>query len=331
MHVLILAPFEEKCLERLRSSMKVTYQPWTESRSLYDPEELAELINESRIEAVVVEADFVLEETFEEAPGLQFVGICRNATTQIDVDAATEAGVVVVSAPGRNTRAVAEMVIGLMFTLGRGLVGAHGYVAGGRWEDPVSPYLDLRGVELSGKTLGLVGLGKIGGEVARMAGALGMGVVASDPYITAEQAGESGARLVELDDLLRVSDFVSLHLPAGAEVPTVIDGRALGMMKSTAYLINTSTPQAVDQAALLESLGGGGMGGVALDVHESPPIPADHPLLAHENVILTPHVGGATDGTIARHSEMMTEALESFQQGKRPSNIINPEVWKDDG
>ena len=100
MHVLILAPFEEKCLERLRCGMKVTYKPWTESRSLYDPEELAELINESGVDAMVVEADFVLEETFEEAPGLRFVGICRNATTQIDVEAATEAGVVVVSAPG---------------------------------------------------------------------------------------------------------------------------------------------------------------------------------------------------------------------------------------
>ena len=331
MHVLILAPFEEKCLERLHSSMKVTYKPWTESRSLYDPEELAEFINESGVDAVVVEADFVLEETFEEAPGLRFVGICRNATTQIDVDAATEAGVVVVNTPGRNTRAVAELVMALMFTLARGVVGAHGYVAGGRWEDPVSPYIDLRGVELSGKTLGLVGLGKIGSEVARMAGALGMRVVASDPYITVEQARESGAGLVELGELLRVSDFVSLHLPAGADVPTVIDARALGLMKPTAYLINTSTPQAVDQNALLEALGGGGIGGVALDLHESPPIPADHPLLAHENVILTPHVGGATDGTIARHSQMMTEALESFQQGKRPNNIVNPEVWKGDG
>ena len=238
--------------------MEVTYRPWTESRTLYDPEELAEVINESGVDAVVVEADFVLEETFEGAPGLKFVGICRNATTQIDVDAATEAEVVVVSAPGRNTRAVAEMVVGLMFTLARGIVGAHGYVAGGRWEDPVSPYIDLRGVELSGKTLGLVGLGKIGSEVARMAGALGMRVVACDPYILVEQAAESGARLVELDELLRVSDFVSLHLPAGADVPTVIDGRALGLMKSTAYLINTSTPQAVDQTALLEALGGGG-------------------------------------------------------------------------
>ena len=107
------------------------------------------------------------------------------------------------------------MVVGLMFTLARGIVGAHGYVAGGRWEDPVSPYIDLRGVEVSGKTLGLVGLGKIGSEVARMAGAMGMRVVASDPYIAEEQAAASGACLVELDELLRVSDFVSLHLPAG--------------------------------------------------------------------------------------------------------------------
>lgn len=331
MHVLILAPFEEECLGRLRRRMKVTYRPWTETRSLYDPEELAELINGSGIDALVVEADFVLEETFEEAPGLRFVGICRSATTQIDIDAATEAGVVVVNAPGRNSRAVAELVVALMFTLARGIVGAHGYVAGGRWEDPVSPYLDLRGVELGGKTLGLVGLGKIGSEVAGMAGALGIRVVASDPYITPAQAEESGARLVELDELLRVSDFVSLHLPASAGVPAVIDDRALGLMKSSAYLINTSTPQAVDQAALLEALRGGGIGGVALDVHESPPIPVDHPLLAHENVIVTPHLGGATDGTIARHSKIMTEALESFQQGGRPENIVNPAVWAGDG
>lgn len=331
MHVLILAPFEEESLKRLRGNMKVTYQPWTESRSLYDPEELAEFVNESGVDAVVVEADFVLEETFEEAPGLRFVGICRNATTQIDVDAATEAGVVVVSAPGRNTRAVAELVIGLMFALARGVVGAHGYVAGGRWEDPVSPYLDLRGVELGGKTLGLVGLGKIGSEVAMMAGALGLRVVASDPYITAEQAAQSGASLVELDELLGISDFVSLHLPAGMDVPTVIDSRALGLMKPTGCLINTSTPQAVDQTALLEALRGGEVGGVALDVHESPPIPSDHPLLSCENVILTPHIGGATDGTIARHSQIMTEALESFQEGKRPNNLVNPEVWKGDG
>ena len=331
MHVLILAPFEEECLKRLRCRMEVTYRPWTESRSLYDPEKLAEVINESGIDAVVVEADFVLEETFDEAPGLRFVGICRNATTQIDVDAATEAGVVVVNAPGRNTRAVAELVIGLMFTLSRRIVGAHGYVVGGRWEDPVSPYLDLRGMELAGKTLGLVGLGKIGSEVAKMAGALGMRVMASDPYMTEGQAVESGASLVELDELLKVSDFVSLHLPAGADAPPVIDGQALGLMKPTACLINTSTPQAVDQTALLEALMSGRVGGVALDVHESPPIPPDHPLLAYGNVILTPHIGGATDGTIARHSQMMTEALESFQEGKRPSNLVNPEAWKGDG
>ena len=112
MHVLILAPFEESSLARLRSQMKVTYRPWAESRTLQDPEELAEVINESKVDALIVEADFVLEETFEGAPGLKFVGICRNATGQIDVDAATESGVAVVNAPGRNTAAVAELVVG---------------------------------------------------------------------------------------------------------------------------------------------------------------------------------------------------------------------------
>ena len=254
MHVLILAPFEQACLERLRSRMTVTYKPWTESRQLQDPEELAEVIYKSQIDALIVEADFVLEETFEGAPGLRFVGICRNATGQIDLDAATESGVVVVNAPGRNAPAVAELVIGLMFSLARRIVTSHGYVSGGQWEDPVSPYLDLRGVELGGKTLGLVGLGTIGSEVARLACAIGMKVLASDPYITHERAARAGASLTDLDTVLRSSDFVSVHLPASPDAPSLIDRRALQLMGSNAYLINTSTPQAVDSTALLEAL-----------------------------------------------------------------------------
>ena len=271
MHVLILAPFEQVCLERLRSRMTVTYKPWTESRQLQDPEELAEVIKDSQIDALIVEADFVLEETFEGAPGLRFVGICRNATSQIDLDSATESGVIVVNAPGRNAPAVAELVIGLMFSLGRRIVTSHEYVSGGQWEDPVSPYLDLRGVELRGKTLGLVGLGTIGSEVARLACAIGMKVLASDPYITHERAARAGATLTELDTLLSGSDFVSVHLPASPDAPSLIDRRALQLMGSNAYLINTSTPQAVDTTALLEALEKGEIAGAALDVHESPP------------------------------------------------------------
>jgi len=331
MHVLILAPFERACLERLRSRMTVTYRPWTESRELQDPEELDEVINNSQIDALIVEADFVLDETFEGAPGLRFVGICRNATGQIDLDAATASGVVVVNAPGRNSPAVAELVMGLMFSLARRIVTSHRYISEGQWEDPVSPYLDLGGVELRGKTLGLVGLGAIGSEVAQLACAIGMKVSASDPYITQEQAARVGATLADLDTVLSGSDFVSVHLPAIPDAAGLIDRRALQLMGTNAYLINTSTPQAIDSAALLKALENGEIAGAALDVHESPPIPPDHPLLAHPNVILTPHVGGATDGTIARHSQMMTEALERFQQGLRPAHIVNPSVWPSDG
>ena len=218
-----------------------------------------------------------------------------------------------------------------MFTLARRVVESHGYVAEGTWEDPVSPYLDLQGVELRGKTLGLVGLGSIGSEVARLSGAMGMKVIASDPYVTPEHATKVGACLTDLDSVLRDSDFVSIHLPATPDTPTIIDGRALGLMRPSAYLINTSTPQAIDGSALLAAVRDGEIAGVALDVHESPPIPPDHPLLRHPRVILTPHVGGATDGTIARHSEMMVEALERFQKGLRPTNLVNPSVWRCDG
>ena len=148
----------------------------------------------------------------------------------------------------------------------------------------MSPYLDLRGVELGGKTLGLVGLGTIGSEVARLACAIGMKVLASDPYITHEHAAGAGAALTDLDTVLSGSDFVSVHLPTSPDAPSLIDRRALHLMGSNAYLINTSTPQAIDPTALLEALENGEIAGAALDVHESPPIPPNHPLLAHQTL-----------------------------------------------
>ena len=119
-----------------------------------------------------------------------------------------------------------------MFTLSRRIVESHRYVAEGKWEDPVSPYLDLQGVELGGKTLGLVGLGAIGSEVAKLASAMGMNVVASDPYVSTERASQVGARLTDLDSLLAASDFVSLHLPASPDTPTLIDSHALETMQT---------------------------------------------------------------------------------------------------
>ena len=325
MKALILAPFDARCLQELQGRVEVIYESWLETKRLYDPEELAARLEREKIEILVVEADFVLEEVFEGAPGLRFVGICRNATGHVDARSATEQGVLVVNTPARNSNAVAELVIGLMMSLARRIPAAHNLVVDGGWKDPVSPYLELRGTELAGKTLGIVGLGSIGSMLAEKAAALDMEVVAHDPYV----APETGAiRLTGLDELLRISDFVSLHLPAAPEVEGLMSRDEMRAMKPTAYLLNTSNPQAVDEKALVGALCNGEIAGAGLDVYETAPLPPDHPLLALENVVLTPHIGGATDDTVARHSRTMKEAIFSFLDGVRPDNLVNPVVWK---
>ena len=328
MKALILAPFDPICIEKLRDHIEVVHESWLDTRRLLAPEELIERLNHEKVNILVVEGDFVFEEVFQRACFLGFVGICRNAETQVDVDAATEHGVIVVNTPGRNAAAVSELVLGLMLSLARHITTAHNLIVSGRWDDPVSPYLELQGGELAGKTLGIVGLGSIGSMVAKMSQALGMKVIAHDPCIAPNTYPFLDVDMVDLEKLLSSSDFVSLHLPAVAEVVGVIDSKGLRLMKPSSYLINTSTPQAIDQDALVEALSNRRIAGAALDVHEPAPLPPNNPLLRLDNVVLTPHIGGATDGTVQRHSQMMTEDIEAFLAGRCPARIVNPSAWR---
>ncbi len=325
---LVLAPFSPAQLERLRQRLEVSYESWLDTRRLQDPDDLARRLHEQGISILVVESDFVFEEMFEQAPGLKFVGICRAATNHVDLEAATRHGVVVVNTPARNAQAVAEHALGLMLALARRIPAAHSYVAQGRWADPVEPYIAMRGVELCGKTLGIIGLGAIGRRLAAMGMALGMEVLAHDPYVAAPP---EGVRLVALDELLALSDFVSIHAPLAPETEGLLDARRLALMKPTAYLVNTSASAIVRQEALVEALRCRRMAGAALDVFESHPLPPGSPLLGLDNLVLTPHIGGATAETVQRHSEMMAEDILRFVRGERPLRLVNPEVWPPHG
>jgi phosphoglycerate dehydrogenase-like enzyme len=308
--------------------MDVTHESWLETRRLTDPDDLARRLEEEAIGILVVESDFVFEEVFEEAEALRFVGICRAATNHVEIDAATLHGVVVVNTPARNTQAVAEHVLGLMLSLARGIPAAHRYVVEGRWESPVEPYISMRGSELAGKHLGIVGLGAIGKRVAEIGLALGMEVVAHDPYI---EGGTPGVTMVALDDLVAGSDYVSIHVPSTAKTEGLLDGRRLSLMKPTAYLVNTSDASVVEQGPLIEALRDRRIAGAAFDVFESHPISPQNPLLALDNVVLTPHLGGATGETVERHSRMMTDDILRFLDGQRPKNLVNPGVWERSG
>ena len=324
MRALILAPFDETQIERLAAKMSVTHESWLDTLKLTDPDDLAARIRSEGISILVVEADFVFEETFDDAPGLNFVGICRASTTQVDVDAASAHGVVVVNTPGRNARAVAEHAMGLIFSLARRIPTAHRYVTSGNWRHPVGGYVDLRGIELAGRTLGIVGMGAIGRRLAEMGHALGMSVLGSDPYVTDPP---TGVRMVDLRTVASGSDFISVHVPTIPQTVGMIDAETIDCMKPTAFLVNCSDADVIDRSALVQALSTKQIAGAAFDVFETHPIAPDNPLLQLDNVILTPHLGGATVETIQRHSRMMTDDILRFARGDRPVNLVNPEVW----
>ncbi len=327
MKALVLAPFSTDGLSQLRQLLDVSYESWTDTRKLYDPQELGRRLTGESISVLLVEADFVFEELFELAPDLKLLGVCRGELDHVDLDSATEHGVLVVNAPGRNARAVAELTLGFILSLARRVPYLHDYVKSGRWQDPVEPYLSFQGSELEGSTLGLVGLGHAGRAVVRVARALGMEVLATDPYAGALGQRLDGALLTALDRLLERSQFLSLHAPRSEETVGLLGESQLGSMPTGAYLINTAFYEMVDEAALVKHLKSGHLAGAALDVHPAHPLPPTSPLLALDNVILTPHIGGATHQTVEHHSAMMVAAVRRYLAGQRPHNLANPQAW----
>jgi D-3-phosphoglycerate dehydrogenase len=326
MRALILAPFAERYLRRLRRSLEVVYDSWTESRRLHSPEELAARLRQEEASVLVVEADFVFDEVFEAVPALRLVGVCRNAFHQVDVDAASERGVLVIHTPARNAIAVAELTLALMLTLARHLVPAHRLVIEGRWRDPVEPYLTLQGRELAGSVVGIIGLGHVGQEVATRLRPLRARVLAYDPYVPPRRLRALGVTPAGLADLMRRSDFVTIHAVQTEESEGLVDEAMLHRMKPQAYLINAGAAAVVDSAALVRCLEEGRIAGAALDVFEGQPLPGSSPYLRLDNVILTPHIGGATQETVERHSRMITEDIERFLRGLPPRRLVNPEA-----
>ncbi len=223
------------------------------------------------------------------APRLSVVGVASVGIDRIDVEAATRAGVMVVNAPTGNTIAAAEHTMALMLALLRHVPTADASVRAGEWERG-----RYTGRELRGKTLGLVGLGKIGKAVARRAAGFEMRVITSDPYLTEDQAAEFGAKLVGLAELLHRSDVISVHTPLTAQTRGMLGRAQLEATKPGAFVLNVARGGIVDEAALADALTSGHLAGAAVDVYSTEPITADNPLRAAPNLVLTPHLGAST-------------------------------------
>lgn len=242
------------------------------------------------MDAVIVRsATRITREALEQADRLKVIGRAGVGVDNIDVEAATERGVAVLNAPSGNTISAAELAFALLLASVRKLPAADRSMKAGEWDRK-----SFNGSELYGKVLGLVGAGRIGGEVAKRARAFGMRVLTYDPYLTPERAMDLEMELTSLTDVLTRADFVSLHVPLTEATSGLIGKAELGMMKKSAYLINAARGGIVDEMALHDALAARQIAGAALDVFEQEPLPADHPLRTLPNIVLTPHVGAST-------------------------------------
>jgi D-3-phosphoglycerate dehydrogenase len=252
------------------------------------------------------------------APRLSVVGVASVGTDRVDLAAATRGGVMVVNAPTGNTIAAAEHTMALMLSLLRQIPGADASVRRGEWERA-----RFIGAELRHRTLGIIGLGKIGKAVARRAAAFEMRVLAHDPFMTAEQADENAARLVGLPELLVRSDVITVHVPLTAQTRGMIGEAQLGAMKPNAVLLNVARGGVVDEAALARALNEGRLAGAAVDVYSAEPMAADNPLRDAPNTILTPHLGASTSEAQGRVGVEMAEQLVMALSGVTPPYALN--------
>lgn len=238
---------------------------------------------------IVRSATKVTRRIIEAAARLKVIGRAGTGVDNIDVEAATERGIVVMNTPGANTIAAAEHAMAMLMSMARKIPQANASMKEGKWEKK-----KFMGVEIRNKVLGIIGIGRIGSYVAKMAQGLNMEVIAYDPYISEEAATSMGIRLVSLDELLETADFVSVHTPLTSETKYLLNKERLLKMKKGAYLVNCARGGIVKEDDLYEVLVSGHLAGAALDVFEKEPVDPDNPLLKLDNVICTPHIGAST-------------------------------------
>jgi phosphoglycerate dehydrogenase-like enzyme len=251
-------------------------------------------------------------------PALRHLAITGRNLGQVDVAAATARGIWVSFTGGGGPSAI-EHTMALMLAVVRHIPREDRALREGRWQTTV-------GTELAGKALGILGLGRIGGRIAAFGRFLGMTVRAWGPTLTDERAAAAGVARVPLDDVLRASDVVSIHLRLSPESRGLVTARHLALMKPTAWLVNTARGPIVEEAALLDALRDRRIAGAALDVFDVEPLPAGHPLLALDNVVLTPHLGYVTHETYTAFFTQVVENLTAWLDGTPPPRLLNPEV-----
>ncbi len=313
MKVLINDTVAEEAIEMLRSKYNVTAE-------FHDKDQLLEVIRD--FDAIIVRGKTkVTREVIDGGDNLKVIGRAGIGVDNIDVAYATEKGIPVVNAPRSSTISVAELTMGHMMSLARHLPQADKTMKAGLWEKK-----KLMGSELQGKTLGLVGCGRIGSEVASRAEAFGMKIIAYDPYLPKEVQDKICATFTTLEDVLQDSDYISIHALLTDETRGMIGKEQLGMMKKTAYIVNCARGPIIDESALVEALMQGEIGGAGLDVFDREP-PEGSPLLTAPNVVFTPHLGASTVEGQIKAGMTTAEQVDKVLSGEKPDFVVNRQIY----
>ncbi len=311
MKVLVTDPISDAGLERLREAGH-------EVETAYDAEGEALLDRIADANGLIVRSGTELTaEVFEAAPELVIVGRAGIGVDNIDIDAATDHGVIVANAPEGNVRAAAEHTVAMAFAAARSIPQAHARLKAGDWAKG-----DYLGTELNGKTLGIVGLGRVGQEAAKRFGSLGMELVAYDPYLSEERAQQLGAELVNLDECLDRAEFLTVHTPLTPETEGMLGEDELANLEG-GFLINCARGGVVDEKALADAVDEGVMAGAAIDVFEEEPLPADNPLLDVDEIVVTPHLGASTRAAQEKVATSAAEQVIAALAGDPVFNALN--------
>jgi D-3-phosphoglycerate dehydrogenase len=320
MKVLVADPIAEEAIDFMRKNgLKV------DIKTDIPHEELLNIISE--YDALIVRSRTkVTKEVIDRAERLKIIGRAGVGVDNIDVDYATERGIVVVNAPGGNSVSAAEHTIGLILAIARKIPQADRSVKEGKWERK-----KFVGIELRGKTLGIIGLGRIGYEVAKRMRCFEMNILAYDPYVSEERAKSVGAKLVSLEELLRNSDIITIHVPKTKETENMISYKEFEIMKDGVYIINAARGGIVNERALYDAIVKGKVAGAALDVYEKEPPDKDNPLLKLDNVVTTPHIGASTKEAQMMVGMTVAEDIVNFFKGLPVKNAVNlPSIAPED-
>jgi D-3-phosphoglycerate dehydrogenase / 2-oxoglutarate reductase len=328
LNILSLAPLAGPGVDLLRALGDLKVDPWNAHVpiQLHSTEQLVERLR--GVDVLIVEADHISAEVLEKSE-LKYLGVCRGDPNNVDIPAASKQGVVVIRTPGRNANAVAELTIGLIFTLLRWIVEADDDIRAGRWViDGRIAQQRYQGRELTSLEVGLVGCGAVGRAVAERLRALGAAnVMAYDPVVDPEALIRSGIEPVPvLGDLMARADVISVHAPLTPATRGLLGEQEFARVKHGAFFVNTARFGIAAEEPLLAALRDGRVAAAAFDHFENEFLSPEHPLASMPNVVLTPHIGGSTIETIENHTLTIAQGIHDVLEGKVPGSVVNPEV-----